>query len=120
LLTNENDKKQQAISFQGAKFMPTTLIATYENGVLRPSTPLSIPERTRVRIQIEQILPDSDAAAHRRQVREALAVAGLSLPVSNVPPSAQPLTVQRQEELAQLFSDGRPLSELILEEREDR
>jgi predicted DNA-binding antitoxin AbrB/MazE fold protein len=97
-----------------------TITATYENGVLRPQTPLSIPERSHVRIQIEQVLPDSDVALHRRQVQEALAAAGLSLSAPDGQLPARPLTPQRQAELARLFSTGRPLSELTMEERGER
>jgi hypothetical protein len=61
---------------------------------------------------------NKDIVLHRQQIRETLLAAGLSLPAVNVPPVAPPLTAKRQEELAQLFSTGRPLSEWILEERE--
>ena len=34
--------------------MSQTITAVYENGVLRPLKPLALPERTRVRLQIER------------------------------------------------------------------
>jgi hypothetical protein len=44
--------------------------------------------------------------------------AGLSLPTADTEPLPAPLTEERREELERLFSAGRPLSELIVEERE--
>lgn len=60
----------------------------------------------------------SDAAEHRRHVREALVKAGLSLSSPPAPPTSSPISAERREELARLFAAGGPLSELIGEERE--
>ena len=97
-----------------------TLIAVYEDGVLRLPRALDLPEHTEVRVQIERASPSADAAAHHRDVRQALIASGLSLPCPQEPPSAETLTVERQEELAYRFSAGGPLSELIIREREGR
>jgi predicted DNA-binding antitoxin AbrB/MazE fold protein len=97
-----------------------TVMAIYENGVLRPLTPLALPEHTRVQIHVWQVPVPTDAAGHHRQVREALVAAGLSLPSSPLPPASSPISAERREELARLFAAGRPLSELIIEEREGR
>jgi len=96
--------------------MNSTVIAVYEKGVLRPLAPLALPEQARVQIHIQPIAL-ADAAAHRHQVREALVVVGLSLPTPEIPPPSGLLSVDRRDELAHLFSAGRPLSELIIEER---
>ncbi len=96
-----------------------TITAVYENGILRPTVPLALPEHSRVQIQVRQILAPEALTAHRRRLREALIAAGLSLPIKP-PPSASPLPAGRRAELARAFSGGRPLSELILEEREGR
>ncbi len=40
--------------------MDTTIIATYEQGVLRPTTPLPLVEHTRVRLQIVEQITDVD------------------------------------------------------------
>jgi len=99
--------------------MNSTVIAVYEKGVLRPLAPLALPEQARVQIHIQPIV-SAEAAAHRRQVRETLVVAGLSLPAPDTPPPSGLLSAERRDELAHLFSAGRPLSELIIEEREER
>lgn len=96
------------------------VMAIYENGVLRPLTPLALPEHTRVQVHVRPVLAPTDAAEHRRQVREALVEAGLSLPSPPPPPASSPISAERREELARLFAAGRPLSELIIEEREGR
>jgi len=54
-----------------------TVTAIYENGVLRPLTPLALPEHTRVQIQVQPVSAPADTAAYRRRVREALVAAGL-------------------------------------------
>ncbi|MFQ5613286.1 MAG: antitoxin family protein [Anaerolineae bacterium] len=101
--------------------MSNSITAIYENGVLRPLTPLELPENTQVQIQVHRVsMPAGDSIAHRRRVREALIAAALSLPTPEAPPTASPLSAERRQELAQLFSAGRPLSELIVEEREGR
>ena len=99
--------------------MNSTVIAVYEKGVLRPLAPLALPEQARVQIHIQPTV-SAEAAAHRRQVREALVIAGLSLPTPEIPPPSGLLSAERRDELAHLFSAGRPLSELIIEEREER
>ena len=63
--------------------MDNTVMAVYENGILRPLSPLELPEHARVQIYVQQVSAPSDAAEHRRRVREALVKAGLSL--SNLP-----------------------------------
>lgn len=100
--------------------MNSTVIAIYENGVLRPLTPLALPEHARVQVHVEQVLASTDVAENRRRVREALVAAGLSLLTPDSPPVSSSLSAERREELARLFAAGGPLSELIIEEREDR
>ena len=39
--------------------MDQTVTAVYENGILRPLTPLELPDKTKVKLQIEQ-MPDTD------------------------------------------------------------
>ena len=97
-----------------------TIIAVYENGVLRPLTPLALPEHTRVQVHVQQISAPTDAAEHRRQVQAALVAAGLSLPNPSVSPVLRPLSEERREELAYLFAGEQSLSELIIKEREGR
>ena len=98
----------------------STITAIYERGVLRPLTPLSLPEHARVQIQVQQVSTPDDATAHRGRVREVLVAAGLSLPASPSIPTADILSDEQREELALRFSAPRPLSDLIMEERESR
>jgi predicted DNA-binding antitoxin AbrB/MazE fold protein len=97
------------------------VMAIYENGVLRPLVPLGLPEHTRVQVYVQPAAASlSNVDAHRQQVHEALIAAGLSLPLSEPSTVTSSLSAERREELARLFSTGRPLSELIIEEREGR
>lgn len=100
--------------------MINPVTAIYENGVLRPLTPLALPEHSRVQIYVQEATAPPNTTAHRQRVHEALVGAGLSLLIPPSPPAASPLSAKRREELARLFSTGRPLSELIIEEREGR
>jgi len=100
--------------------MNNTITAVYEKGVLRPLTPLTWPEYTQVQIHVQRVSTPTQVSEHRRRVREALVAAGLSLPTSGASVSPSPISAERREELARLFAAGRPLSELIVEEREGR
>ncbi|MBN1886850.1 MAG: antitoxin family protein [Thermoflexales bacterium] len=100
--------------------MNSTIMTIYENGILRPLVPLALPERARVQVHVEQVLAPTDSSEHRRQVHEALIAAGLSLPTSMFKLSSAPVSEERRDELAHLFAPGRPLSELIIEERQGR
>lgn len=73
-----------------------------------------------MQIRVERVVTSSDSVKHRHQVREVLVAAGLSLPTPPVPPATSPISAERREELAHLFAAGRPLSEIIIEEREGR
>ena len=97
-----------------------TITAIYENGILRPLTPLALPEHTHVQIQVQRVSTPTDASEHRRRVRDALVAAGLSLPTLEISSASRPISTERREELAHLFATGRPLSELISEDREGR
>ncbi len=99
--------------------MLNPITAIYKNGVLRPLTPLGLPEDTPVQIYVQPVSALSEVLEHRHRVHEALIQAGLSLSLSN-PPVISSISAERRAELADLFSKGRPLSELIIEEREGR
>lgn len=100
--------------------MNNPITAIYENGVLRPLTPLELPEHTQVQVYVQPVPAPTEAQEHRRQVREALAAAGLSLPPPHAHPAAQPLSAEQRAALARRFSAERPLSDLIVEDREGR
>lgn len=93
--------------------MAEIVTAVYENGVLRPLHPLNLRERQTVRVQV---LPEEPGKVE--QVIKALVEAGLLTP----PPGhseIDPLSEEERRELAQTLSQasGRPLSEIIIEER---
>ena len=100
--------------------MSQTITAVYENGVLRPLTPLTLPEHTEVQIVIEPRVPDP-ADEQRRRFREVLQAAGLiGEPIAD--PSAIPLAAHERAALADRLAvpGAQPLSEVIIEEREAR
>jgi predicted DNA-binding antitoxin AbrB/MazE fold protein len=101
--------------------MRQRITAIYEDGVLRPLSPLELPEHSQVEIDIYQVSSARDLPAHRDQVNQALVKAGLSLPsINTTAPAATLLSPKRREELARLFSVGGPVSKLIGEDRESR
>jgi predicted DNA-binding antitoxin AbrB/MazE fold protein len=94
-----------------------SVAAIYENGILRLLEPLALPEHARVRVTVAA--EDEALSPDREQIRAALAAAGLIL----VEPSArarQPLSPQARAELGRQVPPGRPLSEIIIEERGER
>ena len=100
--------------------MNQTIKAIYEHGVLRPLTPLALPDRAEVQITVEAASERPDADAHRRQVDAALLAAGLLASRAAADPAHPPLTDAERDALARHIPAGRPLSELILEERDGR
>lgn len=97
--------------------MMTTLTAVYEKGTLRLLQPVSLRERQKVRIQL---LPDeSDDVVD--QALQTLIAAGLVTPPSGHL-GAEPLSEAEREEVADRVGSlpGKPLSEIIIEERGPR
>jgi predicted DNA-binding antitoxin AbrB/MazE fold protein len=90
--------------------------AVYEKGVLRPLRPLNLREHQMVHIQILAEEEKEDAAA----VVRLLAAAGLITP----PPGhsdESPATEEERRALAERLghAPGKPLSEIIIEDRGD-
>ena len=101
--------------------MTQRVTAIYEDGLLRPLSPLELPEHSQVEIDIHQVASAINPSAHRDQVHQAMVDAGLSLPIFDTTArAATPLSAERREELARLFTTGGPISELISEDREGR
>ncbi len=96
--------------------MNGTITVVYENGVLRPLTPLSLPEHTRIEIQIVEQAPA--ATAEREQVRQALLAAGIIRP-QTMTESVQPVSETALAAAAQALGQAGPLSDLIIAEREE-
>jgi len=95
--------------------MAETITAVYENRVLRPLSPLNLRESQTVRIQImpEKPLEDEEEIAIHMLVAD-----GLLTP----PPrcsDVEPLSDDERWELADRMGQtpGRPLSEIIIEDR---
>jgi predicted DNA-binding antitoxin AbrB/MazE fold protein len=94
--------------------MSEIVTAVYENGLLRPLRPLNLRERQTVRIQV---LPE-EPAGEAEEVIQGLVEAGLL----TAPPGysdVEPLSAKERRELAEALgrAPGKPLSEIIIEER---
>ena len=100
--------------------MAETITAIYEQGVLRPLTPLDLPEHSQVEIEVRPITRALDVDARREQAWAALEAAGILAPIT--PPTRSPMTDAERRKLAERVaaSGGTPLSQIIIEEREEQ
>ena len=94
--------------------MAEIVTAVYEKGVLRPLQPLNLEEQQTVRLQVLPEEPDNEI----EEVIQALVEAGLLTP----PPGhseIDPVSEEERRELAEALGQapGKPLSEIIIEER---
>ena len=94
--------------------MSEIITAVYSNGVLRPQNPLSLTDGQTVRLQVLT----EETASSTEEVIQSLVAAGLVTP----PPyrgDVEPVSEQAWRELTQRLeaSGGKPLSEIIIEER---
>jgi predicted DNA-binding antitoxin AbrB/MazE fold protein len=94
--------------------MSEIITVVYSNGVLRPQNPLSLTDGQTVRIQVLT----EETALSTEEVIQSLVAAGLVTP----PPrrgDVEPVSEQAWRELTQRLeaSPGKPLSEIIIEER---
>ena len=97
--------------------MSQQITAIYAGGVLRPLTPLEFPEQTQIELEVRQVT--APAEDERGRVLRLLAEAGV---IINKPYEAAPPSLLSDEERASLgrrFAVGKPLSEMIIEEREE-
>ena len=101
--------------------MTQKIVAIYEDGVLRPLSPLDLPEHSQVQIDVHYLALPRGRTPHRDRVHQVMVDAGLSLtpPDPTVRPTMT-ISEARREELGRLFSTGGPVSELIDEDREGR
>jgi predicted DNA-binding antitoxin AbrB/MazE fold protein len=97
--------------------MTSTLTAIYENGVLRPLQSVPLREQQKVRIQL---LPDNADDAVDQALQSLLASGALTSPPGHS--DVKPLTDAKRRELADRLGNlpGKPLSEIIIEERGPR
>lgn len=94
--------------------MSEIITAVYENGVLRPLSPLSLPEHQTVRLQVLTFEPAADV----QQVIQSLVEAGVVTPTPHRD-DIEPVSSEARWELAQKLGQcpGKPLSEIIIEDR---
>jgi predicted DNA-binding antitoxin AbrB/MazE fold protein len=98
--------------------MSQIIQAIYENGILRPLAPLNLSENSIVEIDVRDVKENGEKT-HSDKVSEVLRRAGLSSPLNIKVPEVK-LSDDERRKLSERFSVGEPLSEIILEEREDR
>jgi len=94
--------------------MSETITAIYSNGVLHPQNPLSLKDGQTVRLQV---LTDEPASS-TEEVIQSLVAAGLVTPPPRLG-DVEPVSEEAWRELTQRLeaSPGKPLSEIIIEER---
>ena len=96
--------------------MADVLTAVYENGILRPLGPVKLRERQTVRLQVLTDEPVDEAD----QIIKKLANAGLlSLPPGQS--TVKPVPEKKRQEVASSLgrAPGKPLSAIIMEERDE-
>jgi predicted DNA-binding antitoxin AbrB/MazE fold protein len=94
--------------------MTEIVTAVYENGLLRPLSPLKLHEHQTVRLQL---LPDKSIDEEEEAIRYLIATGILTPPPGHS--DVQPLSEEERLKLAETLgkSPGKPLSEVIIEER---
>jgi predicted DNA-binding antitoxin AbrB/MazE fold protein len=105
------------VLFVKRKEMNCTITAIYENGILRPLSPLDLPEQSQVELDVRQVIGPSKSAK-RHQIHEVLVSAGLVVAVSEPISAESRISSERRKELAEIFSSEKPLAELISEDRD--
>lgn len=95
--------------------MAESITVMYENGVLRPLTPLRLRERQTIRIQILDITPSLDKSEIALQNLAAENILTLPAGYSDVPSPSESERCMLADKLGNI--PGKPLSEIILEER---
>jgi predicted DNA-binding antitoxin AbrB/MazE fold protein len=93
--------------------MSETITAIYEHGVLRPLTPLALPENARVQIQI---MDQPASNEERTRVLQVLVEAGI-ISAAEPPSPFPPISESELERLGEELAKEGPLSDTIIEER---
>jgi predicted DNA-binding antitoxin AbrB/MazE fold protein len=93
--------------------------AVYENGILRPLRPLKLREHQTVRLQL---LPEEPAEDEGEEAIRILVAAGLMRPPQRDTPPPDPVSEEERRALAERLAQapGKPLSEIIIEDRGER
>ena len=92
--------------------MLQSVTAIYQNGMLRPLGRVKLKESQTVRVNIIQL----ETQDEKEKVLQALSESGM-VTLSNETSTIDPVSEERRKELASIFSIGKPISELIIEER---
>ena len=110
--------------------MAEIVIAVYEKGILRPLSPLGLRERQTVRIQVmpDKVIPAEETCATSEidqadDIIQIMVAAGLMRPPERkLPRPPDPVSEQERRRLADALAQapGKPLSEVIIEERGER
>jgi len=96
--------------------MAEIVVAVYENGILRPLRPLNLREHQTVRLQI---VPEELAENEGEEAIRILVAAGLMRPPQRGTPPPDPVSEEERRALAERLAQapGKPLSEIIIEDR---
>jgi predicted DNA-binding antitoxin AbrB/MazE fold protein len=94
--------------------MSEIITAVYSNGMLRPQSPLSLTDGQIVRLQVLT----EEASKDAEQIIQSLVAAGLVTPPLHRS-DVEPVSEEAWRELTKRLeaSGGKPLSEIIIEER---
>jgi predicted DNA-binding antitoxin AbrB/MazE fold protein len=97
--------------------MTEIVTAVYENGILRPLRPLNLRERQTVRLQL--LLEEAEQEDEGDAAIRILVAAGLMRPPERGAPPPDPLSEEERRALAERLAQapGKPLSEIIIEDR---
>jgi len=99
--------------------MSEIITAVYEKGILRPTRPLNLRENQTVRLQVYTDEPGREA----EEVISLLVTAGLlRKPSAGGLRPPDPVSAQERSELAEILgrAPGKPLSQILIEERGPR
>lgn len=98
--------------------MPEIIVAVYENGMLRPQVPVSLSEGQTVRLRVvPEVSPGGPKTELDKAFQLMLDQGWMTLPPHD--PNIKPVTDEEVHELAKRLGakPGKPLSEIIIEDR---
>jgi predicted DNA-binding antitoxin AbrB/MazE fold protein len=97
--------------------MSQVITAIYEHGVLHPVTPLRLKEHQRVKVQI---VPDSPQETVNDVLQWLTSIGRLTPPYP--PKGKAPVAETKRAQLSHILGEAaqKPLSEIILEDRDER
>lgn len=99
--------------------MNIPVAAVYRDGVLYLEERLPFSNDTKVTIIISKVMSPEETLAERERLHSLLVTAGIVKPGPVPMPAGSLLSPEREEELAELFGEGGPVSDLIIEGRDE-